>query len=149
KESDYRKAHNLGGGAMGGVGLGDEFVLVNANISSMTNAITPGSTPDTTNSSSASSSAATCSETGSDAYRITGHLEDKMKAFTGRQIEISGFSQPDRDGESKRPEEVDVQAYRDYVAPTTAAVTTAPAVVAEERRDTVESPSPAPAPAPA
>src|SRR5262249_52539920 len=32
KEGDYRKAHHLGSGALGGVGLGDEFVVVNATI---------------------------------------------------------------------------------------------------------------------
>src|SRR6185503_10165126 len=32
-EPDYRRAHNLGGGAVGGVGLGDEFVLVDVKVS--------------------------------------------------------------------------------------------------------------------
>ena len=32
-ESDYRRAHNLGEGTVGGAGLGDEFVLVDVKIS--------------------------------------------------------------------------------------------------------------------
>src|SRR5262245_58694251 len=32
-EPDYRKAHNLGAGAAGGLGLGDEYVLVDVKVS--------------------------------------------------------------------------------------------------------------------
>src|SRR5256885_16239097 len=50
-EPDYRKAHGLGKGAIGGLGLSDEFVLVDAAESSSATA-------------APSSSSARCTETG-------------------------------------------------------------------------------------
>jgi hypothetical protein len=131
RESEFRKAHNLGGGTAIAVGMGDEFVLADARDTA------PGST-----------AAGTCSEstfTGT-AYRITGSQEDKMKTLVGRRIEVTGFFEPDRDAESKLPEEVDVRTYREFTA--TAEVTSAPAPVAqaEAREAVVADARPEPAP---
>jgi len=99
-EPAYRKAHNLGSGAAGGVGLGDEFVLVDTKVSSVasTSASTSAS-PKTPAMASGSGSAGTgsgatgtamtCSDQGT-AYRLTGALEDKLKPFVGHHIEVTG-----------------------------------------------------------
>src|SRR5262245_3140502 len=70
KETDYRRAHNLGGGAAGGVGLGDEFVLVDVKVSpAMGAAAAPSSNRPAA--SAASATATTCADQGV-AYRVTG-----------------------------------------------------------------------------
>src|SRR5436190_7288183 len=85
RETDYRRAHNLGKGALAGVGLGDEFVLVDATESSSASAARP-------------TSASTCAETGSGkAYRMTGKMEEQLKPFVGRRIEVTGQFDHERD----------------------------------------------------
>src|SRR6185369_10728469 len=69
RETDYRRAHGLGKGAIGGLGLGDEFVLVDA-----TTAAAPASTAPANRSSAQTpatpSTAAGCTEKGTGkAYR--------------------------------------------------------------------------------
>src|SRR6184192_2007217 len=58
KETDYRAAHNLGKGALGGAGLGDEFVLVDA---TMTPAPAAAGAPEAIGTSGTSPSAAAVS----------------------------------------------------------------------------------------
>jgi hypothetical protein len=131
RESDFRKAHNLGDG--GGIGMGDELVLADARDTA------PGT-----------SATGTCSEstfTGT-AYRITGGEEDKMKTLVGRRIEVTGFFQPDRDGESKLPEEVSVRTFREYTVTATAEVTPAAVPTIEAREVVAAEARPEPAPAP-
>jgi len=106
READYRKAHNLGKGALGGVGLGDEFVLVDA---------MPASN------STAAPSSGTCTETGAGkAYRTTGKLEEQLKPFVGHRIEITGQFDHERDaktaaGETNAtlPPEIRIASYRE------------------------------------
>jgi hypothetical protein len=139
-ETDYRKAHGLGKGAIGGLGLGDEFVLVNA---------TEPSTAQTTG----SSTSARCTETGSGkAYRLTGQSEEKLKPFVGRRIEVTGAFDHARDaktaaGETKAtlPPEIKIASFREAPAftgsatasanPAPAAPQTSPAPASVEARN--------------
>jgi hypothetical protein len=72
READYRKDKDQGrGGAAGtGIGAGDEFVLVNASMTTQ---------------------ALKTDATGTDtAYELTGSNEEKVKAFVGKRVEITG-----------------------------------------------------------
>jgi hypothetical protein len=154
-EPAYRKAHNLGEGALGGVGLGDEFVLVDVKVS----AAKPTATPDRSSaaaSAAASASASTCADTGV-AYRLNGTAEEKLKGLVGHQLEIQGrFKHADdaaaggtRPGE-KLPAEVEIVSFRE--APSLATVSDpAPARPSsvEPTRPAEPARVPAPAPAPA
>ena len=122
-EPDYRSAHNLGEGTVGGAGLGDEFVLVDVKVS-------PAKEPAATASSSDQAveqalakigTAGKCADQGT-AYRLTGPNEDKLKGLAGRQLEIQGrFKDPTdpRTGE-KMPNEVEIVSFRE--APAAAAI---------------------------
>jgi hypothetical protein len=82
-EADYRKAQNLGrGGAAGtNVGVGNEFVLVDAKMSSTGTA--------------ASADAATgTSGAAAQAYELTGTNEGKASQFVGKRVEITGTLKP-------------------------------------------------------
>jgi hypothetical protein len=130
RESDYRQKHNLGGGAVGGMGLGDELVIVDTSTTSTTSQATSTNTAPVDSPASPSSSAINCADTGKGpAYRLTGSMEDKLKAFVGRSVEVRGDFEPDRDGESKLPEEVNVRSYREHTA--AAETVSSPAVVAD------------------
>ncbi len=104
KESDYRRAHNLGEGAIGGVGLGDEFVLVDVTVSpakstamTMTSSSAVSSSAATTSSAANATNAETsaaatpnaCADRGV-AYRLTGSDEEQLKNLVGRHIEVQG-----------------------------------------------------------
>ena len=118
-EPDYRRAHNLGEGTVGGAGLGDEFVLVDVKVS-------PAREPAATASSSDQAAeqalakigtAGKCADQGT-AYRLTGPNEDKLKGLAGRQLEIQGrFKDPTdpRTGE-KMPNEVEILSFREAPA---------------------------------
>jgi hypothetical protein len=146
RETDYRKAHGLGKGAIGGLGLGDEFVLVDATTvaSAATTAPETGSSPQTPAARSSASPAA-CSEKGTGkAYRTTGQLEEKLKPFVGRRIEVTGQFDHERDartaaGETnaKLPPEIKIASYRE-----------APSAAGEVSRSTNAAPAPSAAPAP-
>src|SRR5262245_27848639 len=152
KETDYRRAHNLGGGAAGGVGLGDEFVLTDVSV-------TPARPAATTDRSaagaaaSASASATTCADKGL-AYRVTGTAEEKIKGLVGHQLEIQGrFKDAAAAGAAPRqgevPAEVEIVSFRE--APRTEAVNEPAAPVAATpeppppTRSTVETPRAQPA----
>ena len=89
-EPDYRQAHNLGKGALGGAGLGDEYVLVDVKTSPET-ANSPAAS-DTTlppASSDKTGSMGKCADQGT-AYRLTGTQEKKIKGLVGQEIEVRG-----------------------------------------------------------
>jgi len=111
RETDYRRAHGLGKGAIGGLGLGDEFVLVDATESSSTLAARP-------------TSSSTCAESGSGkAYRMTGKAEEQLKPFVGRRIEVTGQFDHERDAktaagqtDAKLPPEIRIASFREATA---------------------------------
>jgi len=140
KESDYRRTHNLGSGALGGVGLGDEFVLVNATVGSAT--ASTATTATAARASNAAGSASTCSETGAgEAYRVTGRGEDDLKGLVGHHIEITGTlkDQPS----SKLPREVAIASMRETADTSQVAEAAQPAPAAPM---SAQSPAPAPSP---
>ena len=133
RETDYRKAHGLGKGALGGVGLGDEFVLVDATTLSSPNSAASGSN------SATSSTSGTCAETGTgQAYRMTGKLEEKLKPFVGHRMEITGQFDHPRDAktaagetDAKLPAEIRIASYREAFARQAPATASAPEPVAQ------------------
>jgi hypothetical protein len=78
-ESDYRKARDAGrGGAAGtGLGVGNEFVLINASVSS-------GGAKDT-------------------AFELSGSNEGQVKAYMGKRVEITGTLKPSETDAGGRP----------------------------------------------
>ena len=75
RETDYRKEHKSGRGgpASTGLGLKDEYVLVNASTAGTGNA-----TP-------------MCSDSGTgEAYELTGKREHELEKFVGHAVEITG-----------------------------------------------------------
>ena len=159
KESDYRRAHNLGDGAVGGVGLGDEFVLVDAKISAAKGATVPSgasatgsSTPSTI---ATSASASTCADQGV-AYRLTGSDEERLKTLVGRQLEIQGRFKHAADAaaggtrpDEKLPAEVEILSFREAPgpAPVSEPAVTAPPPVATPPVVTPPPTPPTPPPA--
>lgn len=159
-EPAYRSAHNLGKGALGGAGLGDEFVLVDAKVSpaksaAETTEVSASSTP-----AAASASTQTCADRGV-AYRLTGHTEERLKGLVGHELEVQGkFKHADdvtaagTAVDSKLPAEVEMVSYREAPAPMPApAAVTQPAPPATPPTSTVEPsrttpPPPPPAPEP-
>jgi hypothetical protein len=117
KEADYRKAHHLGKGALGGLGLGDEFVLVEGS----------------------------CDAASGTAYRVTGKKEEELKPFVGHRLEVTGQWDHKRDAKiaagevkAKLPPEIKIASFRD--APAAPAASTASAAPAQ----TAPATSPAP-----
>lgn len=115
QEADYRKAHNLGKGFLGGAGLGDEFVLVEGN----------------------------CNDTSAGkAYRLTGKEERELKPFVGKRIEVTGRWDHKRDAKTaagetnaKLPPEIRIASFHE------ATVTNAPAAASAAPAATPEIPS--------
>ena len=83
-EADYREAKNLGrgGAAATGTGVGNEFVIVSASMSSASAREKPGEAP-----------AATAGTLG-DAYEVTGSSESQLKQHVGKRVEITGTVKP-------------------------------------------------------
>jgi hypothetical protein len=131
-ESDYRKAHHVSAGELGGAGLGDEFVVVN--IGSRT-----------------ATSGASCSETaGGQAYRVTGKREEELKGHVGKWVEITGTHEKETynaSSSSKLPPEIDRSSFRD--APAMAVVADTPVAAPAPEPAPVPEPVAAPAPPPA
>jgi hypothetical protein len=156
KESDYRRAHNLGSGALNGVGLGDEFVVVDATMSPAAAPISANSSASAAKPAPGPTTAAACSEQGTGAaYRVTGKGEDNLKAYVGRRMEITGtMKHADDDASvspsanasasasaadtSKLPPEVELGTFRE------AAMTTASAAPMSVEPATPAAPAPAP-----
>ena len=82
-EADFRKARNLGrGGAVGtGVGVGNEFVLIDAKMAS------PGAPP-------AARAATGTAGAAAQPYKLTGANEGKVSQFVGKRVEITGMLRP-------------------------------------------------------
>ena len=87
REDDYRRARDAGkGGVAGtGVGVGNEFVLINA---SMSTAAPAASTAATTGTAPATATG-TGGSAGS-AYELTGPNERQLEAHVGKRVEIVG-----------------------------------------------------------
>jgi hypothetical protein len=145
-EPDYRRAHNLGNGALGGVGLGDEFVLVDASA---------------VGAASASAPSASCTEQGTGtAYRLTGKIEEApLKALVGHRVEVTGrmkhaASTTTAQSGSKLPEEFEIVSYHEATggmaatSPQPAPSTTPPVSAPSTPAPTVSTPTPAPTPEP-
>jgi hypothetical protein len=143
-EPAYRKAHNLGSGALGGVGLGDEYVLVDAKVSPATGVIstTPMKNSDmkkeekaeekTEAKADASMAANACADQGM-AFRVTGTAEERLKGMVGHDIEIQGrFKHADDTGNTgtpasgKLPAEVVIESFRNAPSPAVATAPVAP-----------------------
>ena len=84
-EADYRKTRDQGkGGVVGtGVGVGNEYVLVNASMA--TQGLSPSGGPADT------------------AYELTGSGEAKAKEFVGKRVEITGMLKPAETAATGRP----------------------------------------------
>jgi hypothetical protein len=82
-EADFRKARNLGrGGTAGtGVGVGNEFVLIDAKMASA------GAPP-------AARAATGTVGAAAQPYKLTGANEGKVSQFVGRRVEITGTVKP-------------------------------------------------------
>jgi MYXO-CTERM domain-containing protein len=79
RETEYRSAQDAGRGGVAatGLGLGNEFVLINAMVAGT---------------SSASDAAADCSNaTGGEAYELTGSGERDLEQYVGHRVEVSGM----------------------------------------------------------
>jgi hypothetical protein len=119
-EPDYRRAHNLGEGTVGGAGLGNEFVLVDVKVSPAKEpaATAPSTDKDVELALAKIGSTGKCADQGT-AYRLTGPNEEQLKTLVGRQVEIQGrFKDPTdpRTGE-KLPNEVELISFRAAPAP--------------------------------
>jgi len=96
READYRKAHDSGrGGPAGtGLGVGNEFVLINATGNSVGSGGTGGAAAvGTAGSGSASSSGASSASASQDAtmsYELSGPQEAQLAAYAGKRVEITG-----------------------------------------------------------
>jgi len=129
KESDYRRAHQLGEGALKGVGLGDEFVLVDTTPAAGSVQAPAGRPAKPT------ATGSPCREAGTGpAYRITGHLEDELKAFAGHRLQVTGKFEHASDAQAaanpsaaKLPAEINISAYQEATATAAAAGRTATA----------------------
>ena len=143
KESDYRRAHNLGKGTLGGLGLGDEFVLVDATEVATTSAADTTSEP-ARPAAAPTSTSATCRESGvRKAYRMTGKEEKDLKPFVGHRMQITGTFDHERDAKTaagetnaKLPPEIKIASYREAPAlaaqrSAAASTTTPPAPVTQ------------------
>ena len=86
-EADYRKARNLGRGGTGGtgVGVGNEFVLVDARMAST--GAPPAAPP-------AAGAATGTTGPAAQAYKLTGANEGKASRFVGKRVEITGMLGP-------------------------------------------------------
>ena len=83
KEADYRRAKDgtRGGVAGTGAGVGNEFVLINASVST---APAPAGTSGTPGAAKAEAPA------GTEAFELTGSAETQAEAFVGKRVEITG-----------------------------------------------------------
>ena len=143
-EPDFRRAHNLGEGTVGGAGLGNEYVLVDVKVSPAKEpaAMASSSDPAVERALAKIGSTDKCADQGT-AYRLTGPNEEQLKTLVGRQVEIQGrFKDPTdpRTGE-KLPNEVEILSFRPAPAPAPVSEPAAPPTPAQ----TTPPPPPPPA----
>jgi len=97
RESEYRRATGSGTGGAGGfgVGLGNEFVLINA-VRTGTSPASAAREGSTVNDIAAAKSP--CGATGGgEAFELTGAQEGELGRFDGRRVEIVGVLKPGKD----------------------------------------------------
>jgi hypothetical protein len=139
READYRTAHNLGKGGLGGMRTGSDFVLVDAKtIAAGETATAPAGV----------AAGASCSEQGTgQSYRMAGKQEGALKPLAGHYVVVTGEFEHAHDaraaaGETAAhlPPEIVIASFREAPVAATAATTepAAPAATAPA--------SPAPAP---
>jgi LPXTG-motif cell wall-anchored protein len=148
-EPDYRRAHNLGEGTVGGAGLGNEFVLVDVKVSPAKEpaATAPASDKDVELALAKIGSTGKCADQGT-AYRLTGPNEEQLKTLVGREVEIQGrFKDPSdpRTGE-KMPNEVELLSFRAAPAPAAVAEPAAPPTPAQTTPPPAQTAPPPPPP---
>ena len=109
-EQEFRKTHDLKKGSFGGLGLGNEFVLIEGS---------------------------SCADTNGKAYRLTGKAERDLKPFVGHRIEVTGQWDHERDAKTAAgqtnatlPPEIRIASFRDAPA-STPQVANAPAPAPE------------------
>ena len=85
-EADYRKERNLGRGGSGGtgVGVGNEFVLIDTKMASA------GAPP----AGGAATGATGTTGAAAQDYKLTGANEGKASQFVGKRVEITGMLKP-------------------------------------------------------
>ncbi len=92
-EADYRRARNAGkGGAAGtGVGVGNEFVLIDASMANASGAGAPGAAPSGASGSTAGKPTGTAGASAAmSAYELTGSGEGQLASHVGKRVEIMG-----------------------------------------------------------
>jgi hypothetical protein len=117
READYRKQQSAGRGgvAASGMGLNNEFILINASKSTGTSAAAAGTPTAPTGTSTAATGAGTpttAAETptgtagiaaGAEAYELTGDKEKDLSNLAGRRVEITGTLKSAKTGEAGTP----------------------------------------------
>jgi hypothetical protein len=88
READYRSANNLGrGGAVGtGVGVGNEFVLINASMSTSMTSTAGAATGTTTGTAGTAGGAATAGA--GQAFEVSGEKEAQLEQYVGKRVEV-------------------------------------------------------------
>ena len=161
KESDYRSAHKLGKGTLGtGVGIGDEYVLVDATSAPAASGSQANAPASSTGAKPAAGRAENCTEKGTGtAYRMTGKHEEELKSFVGRRMEIFGKFEHASDvkaaadpDSAKLPAEVEIASFSEApalasaaapaAAPAPSASQAAPAPSSAEARNQNNGPAP-------
>jgi len=141
KEADYRQAHGLGKGGLGGMRTGSDVVLVDAKI------VAAG---ETATAPAGVAAGAGCSEQGTgQAYRMAGKQEGALKPLAGRYVVITGKFEHAHDaraaaGETAThlPPEIVIASYREAPVATSAAATTeAPAAAPAATAPSTPAPS--------
>jgi hypothetical protein len=149
KEADYRQAHGLGKGGIGGMRTGSDFVLVDAKT------VAAG---ETASAPAGVAAGGSCTEQGTgQAYRMAGKTEGALKPLAGHYVVITGQFEHAHDAEAAAgertahlPPEIVIATYREAPMMAASAATTAapaPSLAPPPVATTGEAPAtPAPAP---
>lgn len=91
READYRRANNLGrGGAVGtGVGVDNEFVLINASMTPGAGGA-PGTATGTATGTAGTTAGGTAAAGASQAFEVSGENEGQLQQYVGKRVEIVG-----------------------------------------------------------
>jgi hypothetical protein len=97
REGEYRRATGSGTGGVGGfgVGLGNEFVVINA--MRIGTSPTPGARKGSTVNDLAAAESPCGASGGGEAFELTGPLERELGRFVGHRVEIVGVLKPGKD----------------------------------------------------